>query len=838
MGKLTSEARTQLNSSKDTKSGRKKRKKSSRKSAKRQLNNLICPANMSLEQWQRELRSQEAENSVMGIEMIDSEASPGEFAVISKSRRYKVVYHGLNSEWNFCSCMDFKTNGLGTCKHIECVRQYLQKKKLQLKFPLPSYSSIYLSYNPEREVKLRIGETNAEAIATLAAPYFKKRGCGLRSGAEKSLEKFICRAKELDPDFRIYPDAMDYITEIRDRATREAILTRYDDNAIDSLLRTPLYQYQRDGVRFAFSHGRSIIADEMGLGKTIQAIATAELLRKEKFVESVLIMCPTSLKYQWKKEIERFAGASVMVVEGDHLARTQAYRDTSTVYKIVSYHSIANDLKVYKSMNCDLIIMDEVQRLKNWNTQIAKAARLISSNYAVVLSGTPLENKLEELYSVMQLVNQFCLGPFYIFRDKSIVTNANTGKVVGYKNLNSIGQQVSSVLLRRTKKQVKLQMPERSDKILYVDMTPQQREIHDECQSIVARIIRKWNKFHFLSDTERKRLLLCLNKMRMVCDSTFIIDQSTFYHTKISEAVNIIADTIESSDEKIVVFSQWERMARLLAMELEKGSIKYEFLHGGVPSFKRRQLMDNFTEDPESRVFISTDAGSTGLNLQVASTLINLDLPWNPAVLEQRIARIYRIGQKNNIQVINMVAINTIEERMLSTLNFKSEMFAGILDAGEDMVFIENSKFEKIINTFSEIVEPETETNQHEEEVPTPEQTDSAPIPESPHVSDNSQSTDKSQIANVAQHRASETSPRKSDNKPTDTTPNDVINHGISFLNGLSTILSDKHKTEELLNAIVKTDSATGETAIHIPVADKATVANIFTALGKLFSAN
>jgi superfamily II DNA/RNA helicase len=222
--------------------------------------------------------------------------------------------------------------------------------------------------------------------------------------------------------------------------------------------------------------------------------------------------------------------------------------------------------------------------------------------------------------------------------------------------------------------------------------------------------------------------------------------------------------------------------------------------------------MDNFTDNPQSRVFISTDAGATGLNLQAASLLINLDLPWNPAVLEQRIARIYRIGQKRNIQVINMVARDSIEERMLSTLNFKSGLFAGILDAGEDAIFLENSKFDKIIDTFADVVEP-TQQDAPQSEAQPKVQSESQQQPQAT-TSDSQQPS--------SQAGCQQTS--------------DVINQGITFFKGLSEILSDEAKTKELVDTIVHTDESTGETAIHIPVSDKATVQTIFTALSKFFA--
>jgi len=300
----------------------------------------------------------------------------------------------------------------------------------------------------------------------------------------------------------------------------------------------------------------------------------------------------------------------------------------------------------------------------------SRAARKIESDYSVILSGTPLENKLDELYSIVEFVDNFRLAPYYLFKDKHIITD-ETGKVLGYKNLNDIGKKLSDILIRRRKKDVKLQMPERSDKNLFIPMTNEQMEMHQEWQNQVRILVLKWRRMHFLSDKDRKRLLLFLSQMRMVCDSSYILDQKTRYDTKVDECVNIISDIISEEGEKVVVFSQWERMTRLIAKELEKKEIGFEYLYGGVPSEKRKNLVDNFMNEPSSRVFLSTDAGSTGLNLQSAATIINIDLPWNPAVLEQRIGRIYRLGQQNNIQVINLVTPDSIEAEMLGKLRFR-----------------------------------------------------------------------------------------------------------------------------------------------------------------------
>ena len=210
--------------------------------------------------------------------------------------------------------------------------------------------------------------------------------------------------------------------------------------------------------------------------------------------------------------------------------------------------------------------------------------------------------------------------------------------------------------------------------------------------------------------------------MRMLCDSTYILDQKTRFDTKVTEVINIVRNVIESGDEKLVVFSQWERMTRLVAKELEKEGIGFEYLHGGIPSIRRKDLVNNFMDEPHCRVFLSTDAGSTGLNLQAASVVVNIDLPWNPAVLEQRIARVYRLGQKRNIQVINLVSAGTFEEDMLGKLKFKSSLFEGVLDGGEDTIFAQQGKFDEMMAELNKTMGSSADTHTGESPIDNDEQ--------------------------------------------------------------------------------------------------------------------
>lgn len=849
---------------------------SSIKKKKLVISHIVKPEKMSLEEWQVKLRQQVSKTERFVIDSVDEELCPGEYIVSNpeKHNEYKVVYRGANSEWNYCSCMDFKTSRLGTCKHIEAVKKWFGGKRgVHVHREIPPYTSVYLSYRGERCVKIRIGSDNKEAYEHLAKDYFDENHV-LKEAAYAHIGSFLKQARQISDTFRCYKDAIDFIVDIREKATRKKIVDTYDDQKLDELLKVTLYPYQKEGIRFAAKAGKAIIADEMGLGKTIQAIGTAELLRKEGLVGSVLILCPTSLKYQWRSEIKKFTDAEVYVIEGSHLKRKESYNRPEP-YKIISYNSAANDIKILGGLQTDMLIMDEVQRLKNWNTQISRAARKIESDYSVILSGTPLENKLDELYSIVEFVDNFRLAPYYLFKEKHIIQD-ETGKVLGYQNLNNIGKQLSDILIRRRKKDVKLQMPKRMDKNLFVPMTKEQMAMHQEWQNSVRMLVLKWRKMHFLSDKDRKRLLLFLSQMRMVCDSSYILDQKTRYDTKVDECVNIISDIISEEGEKVVVFSQWERMTRLVAKELEKNGIGFEYLHGGVPSEKRKNLVDNFMNEPSSRVFLSTDAGSTGLNLQAAATIINIDLPWNPAVLEQRIGRIYRLGQQNNIQVINLVAPHSIEEGMLGKLRFKTSMFEGVLDDGEDTVFISDDKFTKMMETVSGIVE-EVDENTSSADADTAEESVASTVSiekeEKPKAASNEQkkeamndnvasckdissdatesevtksTVDTGELDSSTETKTSEGKDghTKSNAHQTQgtgtphhpTQPKDLVVQGVSFLSGLAETLKSPEATAQLVDSIVEKDEQTGETSIKIPVESKETVANLFSLIGKIFA--
>ena len=271
--------------------------------------------------------------------------------------------------------------------------------------------------------------------------------------------------------------------------------------------------------------------------------------------------------------------------------------------------------------------------------------------------------------------------------------------MVGYKDLDRIGKTLSPILLRRQKSQVLNQLPERLDKNFFVPMTPQQSQMHEDNREIVIRIVAKWKRYHFLSEADQRRLMIALQNMRMACDSTYLLDQKTDYGTKADELTTLLQEVFERPDAKVVVFSQWLRMHELLVRRIKDQDWRHVLFHGGIPGRHRKGLVDRFREDERCRAFLATDAGGVGLNLQRANMVVNMDLPWNPAVLEQRIGRVHRLGQKQPVRVVNFVAQGTIEEGMLSVIKFKKSLFAGVLDGGEKEVFLGGSRLTRFMET-------------------------------------------------------------------------------------------------------------------------------------------
>src|SRR5450759_466791 len=320
----------------------------------KKISYLKKPDDLTLEEWQYALRKQFAETHSFNIKKKGTHAVFSDFEVYNPETKltYKVALRSKDNSANFCECGDFKTNGLGTCKHIEAVFRYidtvLNKTHLLNNGHNQAYTSIYLDYRGERKVKIRIGSENTDDYQILAGKYFDSNKT-LLDDSFNIFNEIILQGKTINNNFRCYPDALSFIIETREdrkrgKLVREKYRLQINNGVFDKLVNAKLYPYQKEGICFAAEKGRCIIADDMGLGKTLPAISATVLLRKETGIVSALIICPPPFQYQWKSEIDKVTGQQAWVIEGLFTKRIEQYKN-NYFYKIVSYNTAINDIK-------------------------------------------------------------------------------------------------------------------------------------------------------------------------------------------------------------------------------------------------------------------------------------------------------------------------------------------------------------------------------------------------------------------------------------------------------------------------------------------------------------
>ena len=605
-------------------------------------------------------------------------------------RPHKVDIRSVTERVNTCDCPDFRVNGLGTCKHVESVLLHIQRSHPEhfrrARIEGSPRVEIYLSRTAGHMVRIAWPSGRMPALRRALGPFFSANGA-LRANpvaAMPALRRSIARLPHNSRGkVRIAADVDDWVAELeranRKKGRKEAFLKDVEAGKRKlNPLSTRLYEYQEEGMLHLAFGKRALLADDMGLGKTIQAIAAAELLRSLHGIQRVAVVSPVSLKAEWEEQISRFCGLPTRIVSGPRAARLKHYRDPM-FFNLLNYEQVRSDVEdINRLMVPDLVILDEAQRIKNWQTQTAQQVKRLQSPFAFVLTGTPLENRIDELYSIVDFLDQHLLGPLFRFNRRFYQLDGK-GRPSGYKNLAALHQELRPVMLRRLKTEVEEQLPERTVNNYFVPMHKEQRVRYEEYENRVARLMHLMKK-RPLSKQEMDRLQKWLACMRMLCDSTFILDQETKIAPKVSELNHLLDDLLGTDGHKAVLFSEWERMLVLVRELLEKKGIGYSWHTGSVPQQKRRKEIEQFKEDPDRRVFLSTDAGATGLNLQAANVVVNMDLPWNPAKLEQRIARCWRKFQAKPVTVVNLVCEDSIEHRMLGTLASKQRLADGVLD--------------------------------------------------------------------------------------------------------------------------------------------------------------
>lgn len=644
------------------------------------------------------IRQWRAATEPMDIQALEKdEFCFGAYAVRPKTTLipYRVEIRALERRENSCTCPDFRVNGLGACKHIEAVLARLRRRGRKAFAAAaeagPSCAEIYLSRLGTPEVRLLTPRQAPKVTRDFFGSFFGADGRLLgdpASAVPALLRAWASASAAVRRSTRLSGDVDEWNAELSRRAARgrarEDFLAdvKAGKRALD-VVKHKLYPYQQDGMLHLVFGERTLLADEMGLGKTVQAVAACELLRQLRGIERVLVVSPASLKAEWEEQISKFTGLPAKVVWGKRQDRLKAYQEKAFFY-LTNYEQARIDVAdMNRLIAPDVVILDEAQRIKNWQTKTAQTIKQLASPYAFVLTGTPLENRIDEVYSIAQFLDPSVFGPLFRFNREFYVLDEN-GRPAGLKNLPELHRRLGPIMLRRRKDQVEEQLPARTVKNYFVGMEPEQRARYEEYETTAARLVAI-AKRRALMPAELERLQRTLACMRMVCDTPFILDAKCRICPKLDELAEILKDVLSGGDSKIIVFSEWERMLELTRGLADKLNLDYAWHTGSVPQQKRRADINRFKQDPACRLFLSTDSGATGLNLQAANVVINLDLPWNPAKLEQRIARAWRKHQTRAVRVVNLVCEDSIEHRMLTTLAQKQQLADGVLDGRGDL---------------------------------------------------------------------------------------------------------------------------------------------------------
>ncbi len=603
-----------------------------------------------------------------------------------------------------CTCPDFLANELGTCKHVEVVRRFIEARR------------------GLRKAYARLGADPLEPVLTVDAvaglrlaaigPWTRQlravHARRLRSRPPPAPAGEVFLPGRLPEGIRVAHAAPVALAILRERSRRVAT-HRTIERAIQAgdvepdVLRRPLFPYQRDGVLHLVRTGRGMLADDMGLGKTMQAIAACEVLRARGEARRVLIVTAASLKHQWAQEIERCTGERAEIVGSGASSRRRAL-EAGAVYTILNYEQTWRELTVLRELRADVLILDEAQRARNFRTKTAATLRAIPSRFLFILTGTPVENRLDDLYSLLQLVDPGILGPLWRFNLDFHVQNER-GRITGYKNLSALRARVAPVILRRRKDEVALQLPPLMEQTRYTAMSREQAELESGYRADAARLLAIAER-RPLRKEEQERLMMLLLKARQACNALELCDPGRKKRSspKLDELAALLAEITSEGTAKVLVFSEWVKMLELAAERLDGLGIGYEMLHGSIPTEKRPALLERFRDDPAARVLLSTDAGGVGLNLQVATYVVHLDLPWNPARLDQRTARAHRLGQAHGVLVTYLCAESGIERGIEGTLDRKRAVRFAALDQSSETEEIEAPSFSAFLRQMQDVL--------------------------------------------------------------------------------------------------------------------------------------
>jgi hypothetical protein len=641
----------------------------------------------------------------------------------SRARPYRTLLRRIEPLDGSCECADFLRNSLGLCKHLLAVLEHAVSKRRRgdvesafepaplrwdpvrpLTGPGDWLAQVrWVDGTPGRDLRrwLRPADGNDWRV-TVPGPSPQRLAL---------VHQLLDALRDGDGEPALHALLQQECARLA-RRIQSASAGKQLHHALQTL-KQPLYPYQREGVDRFFEQGRLLLADDMGLGKTAQAIAACHALWHTGRVRRGLLIVPAALKPQWLREWQTFTDAPAAVVDGTPAERRAAFNKSRRGFLLGNYEQLIRDVEIVREWTPDIVVLDEAQRIKNWATKTALTVKRLDPPYRLVLTGTPMENRLDELASIVEWVDDLALEPKWRLTAWHTIPLDGKTEIGGARNLETLRARLATCTVRRLRQEVLSQLPARTDTRIPIEMTAEQMDEHDALNMPIAQILGR-AKRRPLAQAEFLRLMTLLTTQRIIANGLAQlrfeqvwpdltrIERPTdstlrgLASPKLVELRELIGQLALAEKRKVVVFSQWRRMLRLVHWatrhQLAREGVTSAFFTGQEGQGRRTQSLVDFHDDPACRVLFATDAGGVGLNLQrAASACINIELPWNPAVLEQRIGRIHRLGQRRPIDVYNLVSEPGIESRIADLVGSKKAFFAGLFDGTTDEVAFERS---------------------------------------------------------------------------------------------------------------------------------------------------
>ena len=454
----------------------------------------------------------------------------------------------------------------------------------------------------------------------------------------------------------------------------------------------PLFPFQKIGTGYMCTINSCVLGDEPGLGKSIQVLAVSKIKKAKK----ILIICPSSLKLNWKDEIEKwYPNDKIQVINGIKTKRIEQW-GVKVRYYIVNYELLRRDINIIKKMKWNMIISDEATRISNPRAQQSKIIKTIDAEHKYALTGTPLNNSIQDLWNIMDFCVPGLLGNYWQFLNNYCLKD-RFGGIVGYKNLNQLSDIISKYMIRRKKSEVFDELPDRLYEHLYIEFTPEENNIYEAVKEEIANELKQYEINRVLNDKYLSNALVKMIRLKQVTDSLELVSE----HTQ-SSKLNVLQELLEDilhGDSKALIYTQFSTMADILMRELSKYNPL--LISGKVDNDTRHINTQKFQNDNKYRIMILTEAGTYGLNLQKANYLIHYDCPWSISKLEQREGRAHRIGSKRSkLTIFKLIVKNSVDEYILRVLHKKQELSERILKDAKEIrkIKITSKDIKKILS--------------------------------------------------------------------------------------------------------------------------------------------